>query len=62
MTLWLDGQTTGTGQFNAECFDSITVSCPPSFRFESFAGFPPGQYSMVLSNAPYPNVTIQPVE
>ncbi len=35
MTLWLDGQTTGSGNFNAECFDSITVSCagaavPPS--------------------------------
>jgi hypothetical protein len=27
MTLWLDGQTTGTAQFKAECFDSITVSC-----------------------------------
>jgi hypothetical protein len=35
MTLWLDGQTTGSGQFNAECFDSITIGCeltaiPPS--------------------------------
>ena len=58
MTLWLDGQTTGSGNFNAECFDAITVSCPPSFKIESFGGFPPGQYSMVLSNAPFPNVTI----
>ena len=59
MTLWLDGQTTGTGQFNAECFDSIAVSCPPSFQIASISGLPPGQYSLVLSNAPYPNVTIR---
>ncbi len=35
MTLWLDGQTSGTAENKAECFDSITVSCeltsvPPS--------------------------------
>ncbi len=29
MTLWLDGQTTGTGQNKAECFDAITVTCAP---------------------------------
>ncbi len=31
MTLWLDGQTTGTGNFKAECFDAVTVTCvaPP---------------------------------
>jgi len=27
MTLWLDGQTTGTNYNKAACFDSITVSC-----------------------------------
>ncbi|MCX8090310.1 MAG: immunoglobulin domain-containing protein [Verrucomicrobiae bacterium] len=27
MTLWLDGQTTGTNQNKAECFDSISISC-----------------------------------
>ena len=27
MTLWLDGQTGGTAENKAECFDSITVSC-----------------------------------
>jgi hypothetical protein len=27
MTLWLDGQTGGTGQNKAECFDSITITC-----------------------------------
>ncbi len=29
MTLWLDGQTGGTGQNKAECFDGITVTCAP---------------------------------
>ena len=29
MTLWLDGQTGGTGLNKAECFDAITVSCTP---------------------------------
>ena len=29
MTLWLDGQTGGTGQNKAECFDCITVTCAP---------------------------------
>ncbi len=29
MTLWLDGQTTGTGLNKAECFDAITVTCTP---------------------------------
>ncbi len=33
MTLWLDGQTTGSGNFKAECFDMVTVTCvagPPA--------------------------------
>ncbi len=31
MTLWLDGQTGGTGLNKAECFDAVTVTCvtPP---------------------------------
>jgi hypothetical protein len=29
MTLWLDGQTGGSGQYKAECFDAITVTCVP---------------------------------
>jgi hypothetical protein len=29
MTLWLDGQTGGTGLNKAECFDAITVTCEP---------------------------------
>jgi hypothetical protein len=27
MTIWLDGQTGGTAQNKAECFDSVTVTC-----------------------------------
>ena len=27
MTVWLDGQTGGTSQNKAECFDSVTVTC-----------------------------------
>ncbi len=27
MTLWLDGLTTGTAQYKAECFDSVTITC-----------------------------------
>ena len=29
MTIWLDGQTGGTGLNKAECFDAVTVSCSP---------------------------------
>jgi hypothetical protein len=29
MTIWLDGQTGGTGLNKAECFDAITVTCAP---------------------------------
>ena len=61
MTLWLDGETTVAGQFKAACFDSVTVSCPavPPFRIESVAVWPPNEVSLLLNNAPYPNVTIQ---
>ena len=59
MTLWLDGQTSGTGNFKAECFDSVTVSCPPPFRFESISPLPQNQVSLVLSNAPYPSIEIR---
>ncbi len=39
MTIWLDGQTTGTGQNKAECFDSVTVTClgataPPVLEYK----------------------------
>jgi hypothetical protein len=62
MTLWLDGQTGGTGAFKAQCFDAVTVSCPPpppSFRFESISLLPQNEVSLVLSNAPYPSVAIR---
>jgi hypothetical protein len=61
MTLWLDGETTAAAQYKAACFDVVTVSCPyvPPFRFETVAAQPPGQVNLVLSNAPYPSVTIQ---
>ncbi len=61
MTLWLDGETTVANQYKAACFDVVTVSCPyvPPFRFESVAAPLPNQVSLVLSNAPYPAVTIQ---
>jgi hypothetical protein len=61
MTLWLDGEEKVAGYFKAVCFDAVTVSCPyvPPFRFESVAAPPPNQLSLVMSNAPYPSVTIQ---
>lgn len=59
MTIWLDGHTGGTGLFKAECFDSITVSCPPAFRIESISRLPQNQVSLVVSNAPYPSVAIR---
>jgi hypothetical protein len=61
MTLWLDGESTVASQYKAACFDVVTVSCPyvPPFRFVSVAAPPPNQVSLVLSNAPYPSVTIQ---
>ena len=39
MTLWLDGQTGGTAQNKAECFDSVTVTClgptaPPVLEYQ----------------------------
>jgi hypothetical protein len=39
MTLWLDGQTGGSAQNKAECFDSVTVTClgptsPPVLEYK----------------------------
>lgn len=39
MTLWLDGQVNGSGNFKAACFDAVTVSCTVTsvpLRFDSF--------------------------
>jgi hypothetical protein len=61
MTIWLDGQTTGTGQNKAECFDSVTVTCTGAaipLRFDS-VNFPaPNQVGLTLSGPPGDNVTI----
>ncbi len=61
MTLWLDGQTTGTGQNKAQCFDSVTVTClgsPPPLRFESAGMLSPNQVRFTLTGLPGANVTI----
>jgi hypothetical protein len=63
MTLWLDGQTGGSGQNKAECFDGITVTCiapapiPP--RFESAALVTQNQLKFVLSGQAGSSVTIR---
>jgi len=62
MTIWLDGQTGGTGQFKAECFDSIAVTCttmPGPLRFESATCLPGNQVRLVLSGEPGTTVTIR---
>ena len=43
MTLWLDGQTGGTGLDKAECFDSVTVTCVPVFPPPSITQQPSAQ-------------------
>jgi hypothetical protein len=61
MTIWLDGQTSGTGKFKAECFDVVTVTCmvaPPPLRFESTAVVDQGQVRLVLSGEPGKSVTV----
>jgi hypothetical protein len=62
MTLWLDGQTGGSGQNKAECFDVVTVTClaaPPPLRFESAGLLPPSQVRLVLSGEPGKSVTVR---
>jgi len=52
MTLWLDGRTGGTGQFKAECFDSVTVTCesvPKPLGFASVALLPEQEMQLILS-------------
>jgi len=61
ITLWLDGQTTGTAQFKAECFDAVAVTClgaPPPLRLESVGSQAPGQVRLVLSGEPGKTVTL----
>jgi hypothetical protein len=62
MTIWLDGQTTGSGKFKAECFDAVTVACvapAAPLRFESATIVPPNQLRLVVSGPPGVNVTIR---
>ena len=61
MTIWLDGQTGGSGVNKAECFDSVTVTClsiPTPLRIES-VNFPePSRVGLVLSGPVGSNITI----
>ncbi len=61
MTLWLDGQTGGTGQNKAECFDSVTVTCagvPTPLRFESVNLTEPSQVRLVLISPPNRTISV----
>ncbi len=61
MTLWLDGQTGGTGQNKAQCFDSVTVTCQLSgvpLKFEAVSLTPQGQPQLSLTGPPGASVTI----
>jgi hypothetical protein len=63
MTLWLDGQTGGSGQNKAECFDAVMVTCiappPAPPHFESAALVAPNQVRLVLSGELGSSVTIR---
>jgi hypothetical protein len=62
MTIWLDGQTGGTGQFKAECFDAVTVAwtaMPAPLCFASVACLSENQMRLVLRGEPGTSVTIQ---
>ena len=62
MTIWLDGQTTGTGLNKAQCFDAVTVTCtqpPAPLRFQSAIWQSPNQARLVVTGEPGINVTLQ---
>ena len=62
MTIWLDGQTGGTGLNKAACFDAVTVTCtaaPLPLHFESVTLEGTQQTRLVLSGEPGQSVTIQ---
>ncbi len=61
MTIWLDGQTAGSGQNKAQCFDSVLVACQAvavPLRFESVGVTGQGHADLVLSGAPGADVTV----
>jgi hypothetical protein len=62
MTLWLDGQTGGTGQNKAQCFDGITITClgpvtPLVFQSATLAA--PDRIALRLSGPAGAAVSIQ---
>jgi hypothetical protein len=62
MTLWLDGQTTGTGLNKAQCFDAVTVTCsqmPVPLRFLSAEWQSPNQVRLTITGEPGVNITLQ---
>ena len=61
MTIWLDGQTGGSGENKAECFDSIAVACtdiPAPLRFQLVALLAQKQVRMVVSGPTGNSVTV----
>lgn len=62
MTIWLDGQTTGTGLNKAQCFDGVTVTCtrmPSPLRFQFVTWQSPNQAHLTITGEPGINVTLQ---
>jgi hypothetical protein len=62
LTIWLDGQTGGTSQNKAECFDAVTITCvapAPPLYFQSVAMLSQNQVRLVVSSAPGGGITIQ---
>jgi hypothetical protein len=62
MTIWLDGRTGGTGQFKAECFDAVTVSCtapPVPLYFQSVATLSGNQVCLDVCGERGAAVTLQ---
>jgi len=60
MTIWLDGQTGGSGLNKAECFDSITVTCAATpLRFDSITLVEKKWARMVISGDAAASVTIR---
>jgi hypothetical protein len=63
MTIWLDGQTGGSSQNKAECFDSVTVNCatglPPPLCFVSVVMLPQHQVRLMVSGQPGSSVRMR---
>ena len=62
MTLWLDGQTGGTGQNKAACFDSVSVACVsplPPLQFTTTELIAENQLRLGLIGPAGSNVTVR---